>query len=297
MRNVIRRLSGARLAITATLIGGTALCACGGDSAVEPPPQSVVATRLAFSVEPSDGEVDALISPAIEVAILDTNGRVVATATDPVTVMIASNPAGGSLTGTVRVNAVGGIATFSDLSIDKPGADYTLIATSGTLTSATSASFTVVWPGSFEATLSGDLTFSLSGGAVFGTMTEGGSSAFAMALLSGVPGRDGSDVIYVGRDNTTVPGLGVYPIQSASCVTCTADDFTGAYLHQVTLFDYGVFVSDTGSFVISSANADTLRGTFDLVTSALVVFGNVTADSVRLQGSFTAVAGRVPSAP
>jgi hypothetical protein len=255
------------------------------------------ATQLAFSVQPSDGVAGAALSPAVEVEIQDANGMVVATATDPVTLAIANNPVGGALAGTVTVNAVNGIASFSGLSIDKAGAGYTLIATSGTLTSATSASFTAVWPGSFQATLSGDLSLNVSGGAVFGIQTQQGSSAFAIALLSGVLGQDGSDIIFIGRDNPTAPGVGIYPIHSASCVTCTADDFAGAYLRQVTARDLGFFASDTGAFTIGAASADTLRGTFDFTTSAFLVFGSVTADSVRLQGSFTAVAGRVPTTP
>ncbi len=64
-------------------------------------------------------------------------------------------------------------------------------------------------------------------------------------------------------------------------------------MRQVAVLALGTFVSDTGSFVIRTASADTLRGTFDLTTSAFLLFGNVTADSVRRQGSFRAVAGRV----
>jgi hypothetical protein len=49
----------------------------------------------------------------------------------------------------------------------------------------------------------------------------------------------------------------------------------------VAVLALGTFVSDTGSFVIRTASADTLRGTFDLTTSAFLLFGNVTADSVE----------------
>jgi hypothetical protein len=151
-------------------------------------------------------------------------------------------------------------------------------------------------PGTFQASVTGDLTLSLSGGAVFGTLTEGGSSAFAIALVRGVLGQDNSDVAYIGRDNTAAPAAGSYPIHSATCGSCTADDFTGAYLHQVSLAEIGAFVSDTGAFTITSASADTLRGTFDFSASLAIGIG-VTADSVRLQGSFTAVAGQVPASP
>jgi hypothetical protein len=152
--------------------------------------------------------------------------------------------------------------------------------------------------GTFQATVSGDLSLTLSGQAVFGTQMQQGSSAFAIALLSGVLGDDGSDIAFIGRDNPTAPGVGTYPIRSASCVTCTADDFAGAYVRQVTVLDLGFFTSDTGAFTISAASADTLRGTFDFTTNAFLVSGSLAGvDSLRLQGSFTAVAGQVPVAP
>src|SRR2546426_2596857 len=52
-------------------------------------------------------------------------------------------PAGGTLSGNARVNAVNGVATFANLKIDKAGTGYTLTATSGTLTQATSNSFNI----------------------------------------------------------------------------------------------------------------------------------------------------------
>ncbi|MFC1707912.1 Ig-like domain-containing protein, partial [Planctomycetota bacterium] len=50
---------------------------------------------------------------------------------------------GGRLSGTKTVNAVNGVATFSNLMIDAPGTDYTLRATSGSLTPDDSTAFEV----------------------------------------------------------------------------------------------------------------------------------------------------------
>ena len=46
-----------------------------------------------------------------------------------VKVTIATNPSGGKLSGKATAAAVAGVATFTDLKIDKPGAGYTLQAT------------------------------------------------------------------------------------------------------------------------------------------------------------------------
>ena len=51
---------------------------------------------------------------------------------------IGTNPGGGTLSGTTTVAAVAGVATFSNLSIDKVGNGYTLTASAAGLTGATS---------------------------------------------------------------------------------------------------------------------------------------------------------------
>jgi hypothetical protein len=60
-----------------------------------------------------------------------------------VTVAIGSNPGAGLLSGTVTLNASGGVASFSNLSIDRPGIGYTLTATSPGITPSTSANSTI----------------------------------------------------------------------------------------------------------------------------------------------------------
>ena len=59
------------------------------------------------------------------------------------------------VSGATPVNAVAGVASFSDLSIDKTGTGYTLLATSGSLTSATSAEFEMLV--TFAAVSAGDI--------------------------------------------------------------------------------------------------------------------------------------------
>src|SRR5262249_49472392 len=68
--------------------------------------------------------------------------------TDQVTVALGNNPGSGTLSGTTTVTVSGGVATFSNLSINNAGTGYTLTATSGSLTGATSASFNVTATGS-----------------------------------------------------------------------------------------------------------------------------------------------------
>jgi hypothetical protein len=79
----------------------------------------------------------------VQVSGLDAQGALDPSFTGDVTIAIANNPAGGTLFGTISLAAAGGIATFSDLSIDQVGTGYTLQATASGLTSATSTAFDI----------------------------------------------------------------------------------------------------------------------------------------------------------
>ncbi len=99
------------------------------------------ATQLVFtSTAPADGPVGAL--GTITVSVEDANGTLVTTDNSTVTLKILTGANGAHLAGTLSVNAVGGVATFTDNSISKAGT-YTLEASNGVLTSATSGNFTL----------------------------------------------------------------------------------------------------------------------------------------------------------
>jgi hypothetical protein len=99
-------------------------------------------TQLVFNPSPSNstGGVAFPTQPVVEVQ--DAGGYVVTNYTGSITMTIANNPGGGTLAGTTTVQVSNGKATFSNLSIDKPGAGYTLQASSGALT-GTSAAFNI----------------------------------------------------------------------------------------------------------------------------------------------------------
>ncbi|HTH66440.1 MAG TPA: Ig-like domain-containing protein, partial [Gemmatimonadales bacterium] len=82
---------------------------------------------LQFNVPPSTTTAGAAITPAVQVTALDAGGNV-ANFNGLVTLAIGTNPSGGTLIGTKSVNAVGGVATFTDLHIQKAGVGYTLTA-------------------------------------------------------------------------------------------------------------------------------------------------------------------------
>ncbi len=102
------------------------------------------AVKLAFSVQPVNTTAGAAVTPGVEVTAQDGVGNTVASFTGAITVDIGNNPVGGVLAGTLTMNAVGGIATFSNLSIAKSGTGFTLTAAAATLVGATSNAFNIV---------------------------------------------------------------------------------------------------------------------------------------------------------
>lgn len=99
--------------------------------------------HLVFSVQPSTTSPGSTITPAVKVEIRDA-GNTLVNSTANVTVAIGTNPGAGTLSGTLTIAAVAGVATFSNLSINNLGNGYTLTAASTGLTGATSNTFNIV---------------------------------------------------------------------------------------------------------------------------------------------------------
>lgn len=133
-----------------------ALSACGGGSAAPSP------TSLAFRTQPGSTRSGAALAPALQVEIRDGGGAVMTGSTAQVTLAISSPPAGVVLAGTVTVAAVGGVATFGDLSVARTATGLRLAASSPGLSGATSAPFDVT-PGAPAA-----LAFAVEPGATTG---------------------------------------------------------------------------------------------------------------------------------
>ena len=102
--------------------------------------------QLVFTTQPpATVSVDVAISPAVQVTVTDASG-------DPVPggavrLAIGTSPsANATLSGTTIARIVNGVATFTDVRIDRVGQGYTLLAEAGPV-SATSAAFAVVGPG------------------------------------------------------------------------------------------------------------------------------------------------------
>jgi len=86
-------------------------------------------SNLAFLGElPTAVEAGVTISPPIRVAVQDALGKTITSSSLAVTLSLATSPAGGRLLGTTTVNAVNGVATFTNVMIDRGGNGYSLVA-------------------------------------------------------------------------------------------------------------------------------------------------------------------------
>ena len=113
------------------------------------------ATQLGIQTQPGNGIAGLALSPQPVIAIQDQFGSVVTSdSTTEVTAAIETNPEGGTLSGTLTVEAVNGVVTFTNLEVDTPGTGYTLKFTSSpVLTAAISSAFNVAAVGALTATI------------------------------------------------------------------------------------------------------------------------------------------------
>ncbi|HJS42583.1 MAG TPA: hypothetical protein VJ755_03860, partial [Gemmatimonadales bacterium] len=113
------------------------LATCKADKASGP-----TATQLSFRAQPQHTMAGSTLAP-VRVEVRDDNGKAVTGFSDLVTLSFGANPGGGALGGTTAIRAIAGVATFSDLTIDKSGSGYRLMATAGSLPPAVSSRFDV----------------------------------------------------------------------------------------------------------------------------------------------------------
>src|SRR5207248_3782231 len=92
--------------------------------------------------QPSNTVAGAVISPAVQLSALDPEHKLVSEFTGCVAFALVNFPCGSTLGGTTTVAAVGGVVTFSDLTLDKAAPGYWLTATG--LGTATSSSFNII---------------------------------------------------------------------------------------------------------------------------------------------------------
>jgi hypothetical protein len=108
---------------------------------------AAVANNLAFTTQPGSGNNSSVWATQPIVTILDVYGNIVTGGiARSIALAIGNNPSTGTLSGTTSMNTSNGMTAYSDLSINKGGTGYTLIASTSGITSATSDPFDISNP-------------------------------------------------------------------------------------------------------------------------------------------------------
>ncbi len=230
------------------------------------------AHHLAFGVQPSSISAGSTMNPAVTVRVLDAfNNLVVNDNSTTVTLAIAANPGGATLSnGNSRV-VVNGVAVFNGLSLEKAGANYTLAASSAnapSLIAATSTPFAVA-PGAPHHLAFGVQPTSIMAGAAmnpsitvrvldaFNNLVTGdNSTAVSLAIAS----NPGAAVLTNGNARAAVNGIATFAGVSL--------DKAGAN-YTLTATSAPVLIADTSAPFTITANL-----TLGVSVSAMS-FGNV----------------------
>ena len=157
-------------------------------------------TKLRFLSQPANAKGNVAQASSISAAIADAFDNTVTTATSNVTLALGSSPwrsivsgGGGTVTATsLTVAAVGGIASFANVRIDKPGVGFALSAASTGITSGASNEFNI------NITFSGAISAGSSGGHTCAVSAESGTYCWGenySGQLGSTTGATSSDSI------------------------------------------------------------------------------------------------------
>lgn len=199
-----------------------------------------MATRLGFLTQLRDVTTGTVISPAVRVAVQDASGATVASATNTVTLSIFTNPGGATLSGTLSVTAVAGVATFSNLTLNQLGTGYVLAAVATGLTTGNSSGFNVVAVGpasklAFTVQPSNVVAGAANSPSIQVTVQDASgatvTTSFALITLAIDPGSatiGGTVAVFAVNGVATFSNITVTRVGTGYKLTASATSLTGA---------------------------------------------------------------------
>lgn len=213
----------------------TSLSAC--EEPVTPPSPA----KLAITIQPPSTTAGVAFAPAVAVVIQDASGNTVTIATNNVTVAIGTNPAGGTLSGTLTIAAVNGVAVFSNLSIERAGAGYTMTASAPDLTGATSGPFSITAAAASKLAYTAQPANTTAGAAIspavavtvqdaFGNTSTTATNSVTVAIGTN-PGSgtlSGTATVAAVSGAATFAGLSIDKTGADYTLAATASGLTGA---------------------------------------------------------------------
>lgn len=231
--------------------------------------QRAGAVSLAFNQLPTAASAGATLLPAVTVEVRDGLNRPISTARHSyqVAIAFANNPTGATLSGTTMVNSVNGVATFADLSIDRAGSGYTLVATAVGLSTPPSGSVTVSTPAATIVATPSTSDFIATAGAVLPaaqtvSITKGGGGTLTGLTRGTITYRLGETAGWLGTatlNSTTTPAtLTLQPnttnLAAATTYHATVPlSATGGISNRVSV-TYTVSTAGTGGSLTANGN-------------------------------------------
>jgi hypothetical protein len=218
------------------------------------------ATKLAFNPSPSNSQSQVAFPTQPVVEVQDAGGNLVTSYNGNVSLAIGANPGSGTLAGTTTVAVSGGKATFSGLNIDKSGAGYTLVASSGALTSATSSPF--------------NITAGAAAKLVFNPSPSDSQSQVAFPTQPVVEARDAANNLASSYSGSVALAIGTNPSGGALAGTTTATfnggkaTFSGLSIDKVGA-GYTLVASSAGLTSATSSAFDITKASATITLSNL----------------------------
>ena len=217
---------------------------------------------------------------AVTVNVQSSAGTSVPAANLPVTISIANNAGGGTLSGTLTaVTNSSGAATFTGLSIDKAGTGYTLRATTPGLTVATSSAFNVTAAAATQlAIISGPTSGTATSGSNIGPFTVQRQDAYGNPVSTGTSAL----TVKLASDSTADKFSVASNGSSVTQVTIPAGSHSTTFYYGDTKAGTAtITASVSGSGIASASKAVTIAA----ASAARIAFVNATTTSVAARTS------------
>ena len=218
------------------------------------------AASIGFSAQPGGVAAGSLLSPQPQITVLDTAGNTVTDGPDATaTVSLALSSGTGSVTGTMSVAAVGGVASFSGLSLDKVGIKH-LRATKADTATSTAAGVVRGTPPLFATSAAFTIALDAAHQLVFATQPGGGTAGAPWGAQPVVQIQDAEgNLVTTGADATR-------------SVTLSLTSGTGTLGGTLTV------TAIAGVATFTNLQLDKI-GTADVLTAAAVLTGGATTQT------------------
>ena len=230
-------------------------------------------SKLVFTQTPTSGTAGQTLG-TLKVAIENLSGQVVTSDNSAVTLSIGSGPGGFTGASTVTVNAVNGIATFSNLVLNVSGA-YTLNDSDGTITNGASGTVTI------NAAQAAKVAFQQT--------PTAGVIGHALSTVTAAVEDQFGNVVATNNSNVTISvASGGGSFASGSSTTVSA-------VNGIATFN-NLVLSAAGTYTLSATDGNLTRATSTgiSVTASLTAPQNFTVtalNSTTAQLSWSSVSG------